>query len=352
MRINTRYVKAVISLAFFVLLFKLIRKHDFLVIFEQFNPAYFLLSLLFAPVMIMTSCLKWKFLLDIQGSRLSFWYLMKVYFIGYYFSNILPSTVGGDVVRSYYTGRRIESQTLAAVSVFIERFSGLIFLLVFVIVCPFLGKLYPHPAIVVPALGAVGLLVIFLWMLRYTRPLTVIFHVLLVIVGFINNFSERTSVKSIRGLFAKTISLLEKLKSKADKFHEKLDLAAGYLKEKPVAFIWVVLLTIIFYMMAWFNVYLAFRTFNIQPEFLDIAVVLPTAMMVAMVPVTLGSLGIAESSYVYYFGLMGIAPAATLVMGLFLRFKMILTGIVGLGFYLAHNTEKIENVEQLRNSGS
>jgi uncharacterized protein (TIRG00374 family) len=351
MRIKTKYIKLVVSLAFLVLLFKLVRKHDFFAMFRQFDITYFVVSLLFVPLMIMINSLKWKVVLALQGTPIGFWKLVRIYFIGYYFSNILPSNVGGDIIRSYYAGKQINSQSYAAVSVFVERITGLLILLFLVIVLPLLGSgIYSHPAIYMPAIMAVCLIVLFVGLFFYTRPVTAFFAIFLKVVTTMRN-AVGTSGFLCR-FFDRLIRSGESLHKMADGFHDKLQAAAVCLKKDWKTMFWVVMLTMVHYALAWINVYLAFRTFGVEPSFGGIAVVLPTSMMVAMIPITMGSLGIAEGSYVFYFGLVGIDKAATLVMGLFLRFKMILAGLIGLVLYLTHGTEKISNVEQLKDSGS
>jgi uncharacterized membrane protein YbhN (UPF0104 family) len=63
--------------------------------------------------------------------------------------------------------------------------------------------------------------------------------------------------------------------------------------------------------------------------------------MVAMIPITLGNLGIAEGSYVYFFGLLGMSSELTLAMGLLLRLKIIMLGAIGM---LAQAGERLEGV--------
>lgn len=350
MKKRSRWIKGVVSLAFFFVLFRLVQANDLVSMLRQWDPLYFVLALVMSPVMIFVSCLKWKALLDLQGTPVGVWRLFRIYFIGYYFSNILPSNVGGDVVRSYYAGRQIGSQSLAAVSVFMERVTGLVLLLVLVILLPlFRAGLYRRPAIWVPALGAGAGLVLLLWLVRFTRPLTAVF-------GLLHGLFARLRGRSGGGAVARALTraerLCENLKGKADRFHDKLQGVAGILQRNPLALLRVVGLTVFFYALTWVNVYLAFRAFRVEPSLLTVAVVLPTAMSVAMVPITLGSLGIAESSYVFYFGLLGIDPAATLVMGLFLRLKMILSGLVGLVCYTTYPEGKVQHVAEFERARS
>ena len=90
------------------------------------------------------------------------------------------------------------------------------------------------------------------------------------------------------------------------------------------------MLTLLFYAMVIGNVSLAFRAFGAWPDPVAVGAVLPAAMLVAMLPVTLGSLGIAESAYVHYFGLVGLDGGLTLAMALLLRVKVLMLGLIGM----------------------
>jgi len=63
------------------------------------------------------------------------------------------------------------------------------------------------------------------------------------------------------------------------------------------------------------------------------------ALMVAMIPISLGGLGITEGAYVFYFGLVGLDGGLTLAMGIFLRMKILLLGLVGLVIHLKEPVE-------------
>jgi hypothetical protein len=52
---------------------------------------------------LLLSNLRWKLLLDAQGMRLGFSRLMKIFLVGIFFNNLLPTTIGGDVARILYT---------------------------------------------------------------------------------------------------------------------------------------------------------------------------------------------------------------------------------------------------------
>jgi len=342
-------VKAAVSLAFFAVLFLFAGRQDFLAMLKRVDPLFLFLSFVLAAAQISTSCLKWKVLINLYGDRLGFGFLMRNYLIGYYFTNLMPSNIGGDVVRSYYAGRRIGNQTHAAISVFMERFTGSLYLLALVIGMPLLKPgLYARPAVFLPAVGAAGLLLFFAALAFWGQGLIRFLN------GLIEAIARRTTGAGARSLLGRAVKGLLWFRAKSEKIGEKLGLTVRLLKENRGA-AWAVFgLTVLFYALTWVNVYLAYRTFGEEPDFRAIMSLLATAMLVGSIPVTLGSLGIAEGAYVFYFRFVGIAPAATLAMGLFLRFKLLVVGLVGFINYLTYPHERFdyERIRQEAETGS
>ncbi len=86
------------------------------------------------------SALRWQLLAEPLGFHQSLPQYIRFYFIGMFFNLLLPTSVGGDVVRGWYldsgTGRRV----LAFLSVIADRFSGLVVLILLacaaVLFCP------------------------------------------------------------------------------------------------------------------------------------------------------------------------------------------------------------------------
>ena len=129
--------KFIVSLAFFSVLLSFVRGNELVAVFQKVSWSWFIFSFGITMILLAASCAKWKIILDLKGKPLSYWELFKIYLIGYFFSNILPSTFGGDVVRSYYSGKILENQAYAAVSVFVERLSGVFCLFLLAAIGPF-----------------------------------------------------------------------------------------------------------------------------------------------------------------------------------------------------------------------
>jgi uncharacterized membrane protein YbhN (UPF0104 family) len=77
------------------------------------------------------SAWRWQILARPFGFERSVGQLLNYYFIGMYFNLLLPTSVGGDVVRAWYLDGGAGQRALAFVAVFVDRFSGLLVLLCF-----------------------------------------------------------------------------------------------------------------------------------------------------------------------------------------------------------------------------
>lgn len=346
MRMISRWVKALVTIAFFIVLVRWLRQHDWTAPLRATNLWYVALSFLIIPVMVGSSCAKWYILLRAQGQPIPFRTLFAYYLVGYYFTNLLPSMIGGDAVRLVYSGRRIGSFSHAAAAVFLERFTGILLLLTLVVFAPALRPgLHRHPAIWLPSVGAAALLIG-------------------ITIGAIGARSLRASLSSWcerhpadQSSTCRQRWFVFRVARALDRFLTKLEIGLVVLWGDRDVLTRVVTLTLLFYGLAALNVWLAFRSFGPAPGPVDILAVLPTALVVAMIPITLGSLGIAETSYVFYFSLLGISPAHTGVMALFLRLKLILLGVVGWLVYLMidqplHPSEAREWTESEPNKGA
>ena len=324
-----RLIKALVSLSFFAFLFYFVNTHNLAQTLKTMDAFYFTISILLALVMVFSSCLKWQVSVQLTGETVSFSRLCSIYLIGYYFSNLLPSNIGGDVVRSYYLGRSVKSQSQAAASVFIERVSGMLFLLLLTVLVPLLRPGgYRSPYLAFPALGAAGLLSLFVLLTLIPQPIDTLRKISayllrclhLPVDGWAGRLSARL-LDAIGGVYEKTAQAVRTAR-----------------QDRP-ALLKMGLLTVWFYLLTWVNVYWAFRIFGAYPTFAQVASVTPAIMVVSMIPVSLGSLGLAEGAYVLYFSMIGMQPSEALAVGLFMRFKVLLVGVVGAWFYLIHKHE-------------
>lgn len=331
-------LKLAFSAAFFSVLLSFVKGHELLEVFRNVNIPFLIVSFAVTVIMVVASCAKWKTVLDLKEPMIPFRELFRIYLVGYFFSNILPSTVGGDVVRSYYVGRKLENQAYSAVAVFVERFSGMIFLFFLVMVAPlFHPPLYKNPYIYIPSCAGAFFLIVVMWLWFARDPFALPNKIAKMLFEAIRGLARKSGIRIFTGGVDKGEEYYGKLLTKVKKFQNELRLALDAVKYDKLFLFRIVYLTIVFYVLTWINVYTAYLAFGVSVNFLHICAIVPAIMIVAYLPVTLlGNLGYFESVFVFYFLYAGIGGAESLAMGLLLRLKMLTMGVVGFVVYLIY----------------
>jgi len=75
---------------------------------------------------LLLASLRLQLITRAQHITMSFAESASFTYIGYFFNNFLPTSIGGDVVKAYYISRKTSDKTGAYTSVFIDRAIGLV----------------------------------------------------------------------------------------------------------------------------------------------------------------------------------------------------------------------------------
>lgn len=335
-------IKAAVSAAFFFILLSFVRSNELVAVFGGVNWTYFALSLVLSIAMLCVSCLKWMVLLRAAGHGPGFMTLLRFYLVGYFFSNLLPSTIGGDVARSYYTGRLIRNQAASAAAIFMERFTGMLLLLLLVVAAPLAQPaLYRKPMIYLPAAGAAAILLLLLWVWLAREPFAPGKRVAGRFLDTLQQLADASESGYFRAFAASFEKFIARTLGRLRRFREELRASLGQLRSDKRLFFFIVIITVLFYLLTWVNVYAAFLAFNVRPGFTSICALVPAIMFVGQIPLTLlGNLGFVESVFVVYFFLIDVPAAESLAMGLLLRLKILWLGGMGYLCYLSLPRDK------------
>ncbi|MFZ2147423.1 MAG: lysylphosphatidylglycerol synthase transmembrane domain-containing protein [Sedimentisphaerales bacterium] len=68
---------------------------------------------------------RWWLLLRTQSIFIDFGAAVRLHFLGLFYNNFMPSSVGGDFLRAWYVTKHTDKRFQAALSVFVDRFIGL-----------------------------------------------------------------------------------------------------------------------------------------------------------------------------------------------------------------------------------
>jgi uncharacterized protein (TIRG00374 family) len=70
--------------------------------------------------------MRWCMLMRVQSIDIGYWSAVRLHFLGLFYNNCLPGSVGGDVLRAWYVTKHTERKVEAALSVFVDRIVGLV----------------------------------------------------------------------------------------------------------------------------------------------------------------------------------------------------------------------------------
>ncbi|ETX06174.1 lysylphosphatidylglycerol synthase transmembrane domain-containing protein [Candidatus Entotheonella palauensis] len=251
------------------------------------------------------SSFKWHVLSTAHGLSASRSKLTLLYMVGYFFNNILPTSIGGDVVRAYELGKTDGKQTEAMASVFMERFTGLTALIIFAGVAVAID---PH----------------FLGDIKLTVALAA---VCVAYLGVIALVFQRTILQVLqqRLQWALAQRILRKL--------QKLQEAILLYRHQWRALLVSMLYSFAFYLVSVWIVYTGCLTFGAAPNLTALFLVVPIMHILFMIPISLGGIGLQEWAYTAVLGMIGVSGAIGLSVALLYRARTILFGLIGGALY-------------------
>ena len=94
--------------------------------FRRLRVSSFLLSLLVFVAGLCLIAFRWWVFMRAQGIRISLFIAIKLTYLGQFFTNFMPSAVGGDLIRAWYVSKHTDKKLQAALGVGADRIVGLI----------------------------------------------------------------------------------------------------------------------------------------------------------------------------------------------------------------------------------
>jgi uncharacterized protein (TIRG00374 family) len=273
------------------------------------NPWLVLAALVLFEVAIIINGMKWQVLLRAQGVRVPFGPVLQFQFTGFFFNNLLPANVGGDVIRGYGLARYTDRAADAAVSVVVDRIVGLI---------AYMSTAFVAAIIAVNLRGGQGL-----------RELEWVAFVALLalLVAFATLLSRRVR-NVLSGLFA--LRWLSPLAPLWDRISNAFDAYRFQYGALALAFGLALLGILCTTFVNWF---LSQSMGGLMP--LSIIFLLnPLIALVLMLPISIGGIGVTQAAYPFFYGLAGVPASHALAVSLLMQAIMIIGSLPGAVFWL------------------
>ena len=260
----------------------------------KLNPLVFVAAVgifLFAQVLFV---IRWRILLRVLSIHIGLGVGLKLHFLGWFYNNCLPSSVGGDLLRAWYITKHVESnkRTEAALSVFFDRAIGLTGMFLMAAGCwwliPVEGQFYGQKAEIGSKMGILE---------RVGENWLVLVVVAAVIIAGFAGFAanERGRERLVRvwrkfwGIAVKGIAAM-KLYSRS-----------------PLTIIGTIGLTVVLQAISIAGFGLLGRNLGMDIPIKYYFVFFPVSWLIGTIPISIGGLGVMEGSISYMFRLIGVS---------------------------------------------
>jgi uncharacterized membrane protein YbhN (UPF0104 family) len=286
-----------------VLLGLLVRSLDFsraVEVLRAVDPWLLALAVLVLVAVPAVSVPRWRAILRCLGHALPLAVITRALYIGAFFNQVLPSSIGGDAWRIWFCTRAGVPLGVATNSVLIERLVGLLaVLLCFCVTFPLLlGRVGDDPVrwLLWLIFAACAAAILGLAFIALTAPRLERFRLL-------------------RPLAALGLALA----------------SVGRSSDVPLL-LWTGIL-------GQFVAILAFYLINLSASvpltFIDCAATLPPGLLVALLPISLGGWGIREGALIVLLSFYGITPEQALVVSTLFGLSLLTASLPGFLVWLA-----------------
>lgn len=292
--------RIIVSLILLIYLFNKTDIANILTAMKSTRLHMLILPFFLIAVGFLISALRWQILLNAQDISISLWKLTKYYLEGSFFNNFLPTTIGGDILRTYEASKSSGSITQSFTVIVVERLTGIFALIAYAI----LGLQFGYSTF-----GNFHLV----WITAG------IFLVLLIILisgaglqgGKLEENTNTDLLSKAKGLINKVFFTL----------HFYRDKKKALFKALLLAFILQFNVIIFFYIISY--------SLDLKPPFYYFLIIIPIIHVILMFPVSINGIGIRENTFIFFLSKIGISAATSVALS-WLAFAMVLIyAIVG-----------------------
>lgn len=321
------FVKLIISLCLIAWIIGKVNIDETLSILYSVKIVYLVLGCIWIILDRFLMSYRWNILLAAKNISIPFLQIVKIYFVGTFSGNFLPSSIAPDAVRAYFASKYSSNTTDIVSSVFIDRILGLVSLAVialFSILFIFLDR------------GEIQ-----------QKALWVVLATLFLVAVFL--FSEK----------ALSIVPLDKFRNFLSGWRgggtyrsfEKFYISCNEYKKNMTDVLLVLVLSFIVQGLSILAIYVLSQSVNVDISLLNLFVFVPLMNILIMVPVSIGGIGVQEGAFIYFFSQVGISTQAALSVALLFRAVTVAGSLPGGVFYAVEGTGNARSPSPNRKEG-
>ena len=290
-------------------------------VFQRLSLWYFVLGLAAFAGTQLVIAFRWWLLLRAQAIYIAMGATIRLHFFGLFYNNVMPGSVGGDLLKAWYVTKHTDKRLAGALSVVVDRVIGLVGL-IFMAVLAYL--LFAHGSLGGPTQaksGGAGL-----WLSR---------HESLIFWGFVGIVAVLALVLVQPYGRARLRRVLgQALHRSVDLSLRAKDAVLVYCK-KPLTILWAMLLTFVAQSVVIVAFWLLGRNLGIEAGLTQYFLIFPVSWVVGALPISVAGLGVVEASTVVLFvRLTGAPEENALALVLCQRFIWVVASLPGAAVHL------------------
>ncbi len=297
-RYLTLAIKTLVSLALIAWLLNAVEWAQVAALLVKADLHWIGVAFFLVIVSVLVSAFKWQFICAAAGLKLPFKVLWNSYWAGLFFNNFMPSSIGGDALRIYWTGKHSSDMPGAAASVIVERILATMGLSLLGIVAAILTRTE------IPYL-----------MLFFAGMMLISIFLLALI------------------LFPALLALLQRIfvsVPKAGGFLTGLQEHGARLRQHKKLLIKSLIWSVVFQfcvVLVNFSILQAFQVNQVSlPE---ACLVIPATSVAAMLPIGINGYGTREGAYITLFAYLGVAGSAAMTVSVVFALTVSLASLWG-----------------------
>ena len=289
--------------------------------FQRLSLWYFALGLAAFAGTQLVIAFRWWLLLRAQAIYIAIGATIRLHFFGLFYNNVMPGSVGGDLLKAWYVTKHTQKRLAGALSVVVDRFIGLVGL-IFMAVCAYL--LFARGSLGGPAeAGHDGA---GQWLGQHKNLIFWVFVGIIAVLVFVlvQPYGRARLRRALGRAMHRGIGLLLEAK----------DAALVYCR-KPVTVLWAMLLTFVAQSVVIIAFWLLGRNLGIEAGLTQYFLIFPVTWVVGALPISVAGLGVVEASTVELFVRLTGTPAENaLALVLCQRFIWVVASLPGAAVHL------------------
>ena len=302
-RIFSVLLRIVVSIVLLVLLFRF-NKIDAISIINDIkgaDKALLAAGFIILFLIYLLGFWRWHMLLKAAGIQASLKRLIVSFCGGAFFSIFLPSTIGGDVVKTADLAGHTRKAKEVIATVLLDRLSGYIGLVFVILPALLLGKDLVRDKVVISSVAAIVVLLIFILLVLFNR--------------FI--YSRITEFLTAPGA--------GKIKETISDLHSEIHIFRRHKK----LIVYNLILSFFIQLISPLSVYFIALSLGIKINLIYFLIFLPIIGAITLLPIAIGGLGLRESLFVAYFAKVGVIKQSAIAMSLLSFFFIVIYGALG-----------------------